>query len=133
MTEYHVEYRIEVDAESREEAARKVAYLLANGGAGRGSYQVTAPNDATWDVDLSLIECNTCKQPASDDVELGYGEDEDLCHDCHMKAEGYVECPNCNGWRRAYEMNHWPELKEPVSMCDSCEHNARRSGWEPGR
>lgn len=29
--------------------------------------------------------------------------------------------------------NFWPELKEPVKLCDSCEHNARRSGWEPGQ
>lgn len=28
---------------------------------------------------------------------------------------------------------HWPELKKPVSMCDSCVHDARRSGWEPGQ
>lgn len=29
--------------------------------------------------------------------------------------------------------NHWPNLKEPVQMCDGCTHNARRSGWEPGQ
>lgn len=27
----------------------------------------------------------------------------------------------------------WPNLKTPVQMCESCEYNARRSGWEPGR
>ncbi|AWN04707.1 hypothetical protein HOT29_gp089 [Microbacterium phage Squash] len=29
--------------------------------------------------------------------------------------------------------NFWPKLAEPVQMCDSCTHNARRSGWEPGQ
>lgn len=29
--------------------------------------------------------------------------------------------------------NFWPKLIEPVQMCDSCTHNARRSGWEPGQ
>lgn len=29
--------------------------------------------------------------------------------------------------------NFWPKLVEPVQMCDSCTHNARRSGWEPGQ
>lgn len=27
----------------------------------------------------------------------------------------------------------WPNLKKPVQLCASCEHDARRSGWEPGR
>lgn len=27
----------------------------------------------------------------------------------------------------------WPELAPPIQMCDSCTHNARRSGWEPGQ
>lgn len=26
----------------------------------------------------------------------------------------------------------WPNLTPPVQMCDSCTHNALRSGWEPG-
>jgi len=44
--------------------------------------------------------------------------------------DGLVECPNCG--ERVDELNHWPKLNPPVSMCDSCVHNARRSGWEPG-
>lgn len=27
----------------------------------------------------------------------------------------------------------WPKLATPVQLCDPCTHNARRSGWEPGR
>ncbi len=30
-------------------------------------------------------------------------------------------------------VNFWPKLVEPVQMCASCTHNARRSGWEPGQ
>lgn len=25
----------------------------------------------------------------------------------------------------------WPTLNPPVQLCDSCTHNARRSGWSP--
>lgn len=39
------------------------------------------------------------------------------------------ECDECE--EEATEF--WPNLKEPVQMCDSCTYNARRSGWEPGR
>lgn len=27
----------------------------------------------------------------------------------------------------------WPKLATPVQLCEPCTHNARRSGWEPGR
>lgn len=47
--------------------------------------------------------------------------------------DGLVTCPNCGERVEESEMNHWPNLAEPISMCDSCEHDARRSGWEPGR
>lgn len=56
----------------------------------------------------------------------------DLCPTCDAE-DGRVECPNCGEYVKPSEMNHWPKLAEPVSMCDSCEHNARRSGWEPGQ
>ena len=46
---------------------------------------------------------------------------------------GKVRCPVCREYVEEDEMNHWPKLAQPVSMCDSCEHDARRSGWEPGR
>lgn len=39
------------------------------------------------------------------------------------------ECDECDN----EATNFWLELKKPVQMCDSCEHNARRSGWEPGQ
>lgn len=39
------------------------------------------------------------------------------------------ECDQCDD----QAVNFWPNLKEPVQMCESCTHNARRSGWEPGQ
>ncbi|WP_217181585.1 hypothetical protein [Streptomyces sp. AC495_CC817] len=39
------------------------------------------------------------------------------------------ECDECDD----EATNFWPELKEPVQLCASCTHNARRSGWEPGQ
>jgi len=81
-------------------------------------------------------------------VAIGYGDDRacancgdvvatlssrDWCDGCEAEVEGLVECPNCSEFVEPDDMRHWPLLAEPVSMCGSCEHNARRSGWEPGR
>lgn len=41
------------------------------------------------------------------------------------------QCPECGEWFD--QLNEYPKLNPPVSLCDSCEHNARRSGWEPGQ
>lgn len=57
----------------------------------------------------------------------------DWCDGCEEEMEGMVACPNCGEWVDEDDMNHWPNLKEPISMCSSCTHNARRSGWEPGQ
>lgn len=54
MTEFHVEYRIEVNAETHEAAARKVARLLANGGARRGEYAVSVHSDVLQHVVASV-------------------------------------------------------------------------------
>lgn len=51
----------------------------------------------------------------------------------YFEQLGKVMCPACGEYVEEGEMNYWPKLAEPVSMCDSCEHDARRSGWEPGR
>lgn len=134
MTEYHVEYRIEVDAESPEEAARKVAAILAGGGAGRGAYHVREHHFGTEydevEIDLSLIECNGCKRPAAEveDEELGYGEHGDLCYECFMRYTGNAECPQCDQWVAASDIETWHTPNGPTRMCSSCVHNARRSG-----
>lgn len=46
----------------------------------------------------------------------------------HEKLKA-AQCDQCD----EPATNHWPKLIEPVQMCDSCTHNARRSGWEPGQ
>lgn len=53
---------------------------------------------------------------SADDCECEGVPAEDQCDECEEEAT-----------------NFWPELKKPVQLCDSCEHNARRSGWEPGQ
>lgn len=132
MTEYHVEYRIEVDAESPEEAARKVAAILGGGGAGRGVYHVaeTGRLDCVEEVDLSRLECNGCKRPAAEveDGLLGYGEHGDLCYECYMRANDYVECPQCDQWVQVNEVETYQTPNGPVRMCSGCHHDARRSG-----
>lgn len=70
--------------------------------------------------------CDDCGEVS---IELS---DRDLCPQCESES-GEVRCPNCGEYVTPDKMNHWPNPTEPVSMCDSCEHNARRSGWEPGR
>ncbi len=132
MTEYHVEYRIEVDAESYEDAARKVAAILASGGAGRGVYYVN--NHETEEafnatrVDLSQIECNDCKRPAAEVGKPGYGDTEDLCSDCNLLRQGFTRCPQCDQWVRANEVETYQTPNGPVRMCSGCHHDARRSG-----
>lgn len=56
----------------------------------------------------------------------------DWCDGCEEEVDGLERCPNCGEYVDPDDMSHWPNLREPVSMCSSCEHNARRSGWEPG-
>lgn len=135
MTEYHVEYRIEVDAESHEEAARKVAAILAGGGAGRGVYHVNDTRQSriheAVEIDLSQLECNACKRPASEAGELGYGEHDDLCYDCMMKADGYVTCPGCGELRQSGDIDTWHIDGRVIERCSSCVHNIRRSGGSP--
>ena len=63
------------------------------------------------------------------EVETIDGED---AHD-FINRLGMVQCPNCGEWVEPDEMKRWPNLTPPVTMCDSCEHDARRSGWEPGQ
>lgn len=80
----------------------------------------------TDDGETQPGHCDDCGEVA---LELS---DRDLCPACE-KQTGEVQCPNCDEYVDPDEMNHWPNLVEPVSMCNSCEHNARRSGWEPGQ
>lgn len=46
-----------------------------------------------------------------------------------VELHGKPKCDECD--KDATEF--WPKLAEPVQLCDECTHNARRSGWEPGR
>lgn len=45
------------------------------------------------------------------------------------KSAPPTTCDQCDQAATQY----WPELKKPVRLCDSCVHDARRSGWEPGQ
>ena len=65
VTEYHVEYRIEVEADTPEDAAVLVAGILAHGGAERGVYHVrrhaagTPRAEVAIDLDPEEDEDNT--------------------------------------------------------------------------
>lgn len=90
MTEFRVEYAIEVEADTHEDAARKVAHLLANGGARRGSYEVKkrgagvkyeidlgeidgtwsdAPDDTDWVAEIDAVLDEVEASTEADDIE----------------------------------------------------------------
>ena len=52
----------------------------------------------------------------------------DALADLEFWNDGRVRCPNCDELVDAGEMNY---AGLPYEMCDSCIHNAKRSGWEP--
>ena len=73
----------------------------------------TDPDDDIW---------NNYVGPMLDELEEAYtnsaGEiarDSTTCDECDEPATSF-----------------WPKLTPPVQMCDSCAHNAHRSGWVPG-
>lgn len=130
-TEYHVEYRIEVNAETPREAAEKVATILAGGGAERGVYHVrrhSASGTAHWEEAFDLGECAHCDARAEDGADLGYGPNGDLCYECSMREQGYTECPNCGEWKPVGEIYDYDFPNGKVTMCMECKHNADRSG-----
>lgn len=46
-----------------------------------------------------------------------------------VQTEEVTQCDECDDEADVT----WPKLNPPVALCDSCHHNARRSGWEPGQ
>lgn len=56
----------------------------------------------------------------------------------HAGHEGHTVEPLDQGEPRCDECDEpatqfWSQLDPPVQMCDSCVHDARRSGWEPAQ
>lgn len=77
-------------------------------------------------------ECENC----GDDV--GYLSSRDWCDGCEER-DTMPKCDECDTREgdgdhlgHPIELSRWPNLKRPVQLCPSCEHNARRAGWEPG-
>ncbi|WP_047523115.1 hypothetical protein [Microbacterium sp. ZOR0019] len=64
-------------------------------------------------------ECARCGE------EVGYLSTRDWCDGC----EALPLCDECEEEATSF----WPNLLQPVQLCAGCEHNARRSGWEPGQ
>lgn len=44
----------------------------------------------------------------------------------------FLDPPACDEWGATEDLTVWSELSSPVTLCPTCEHDARRSGWEPG-
>lgn len=40
--------------------------------------------------------------------------------------------PTCDECDERDGLTTWGNLRAPVTLCASCEHDARRSGWAPG-
>lgn len=88
----------------------------------------TAINQALLDEELyafqsDLRECSRCGE------EVSILNSDDECLGCEEERASFVECDECP----EKATNFWPNLKEPVKLCASCTHNARRSGWGPGQ
>lgn len=86
--EYHVEYRIEVEADSPRAAAEQVAALLAGGGAERGVYHVRehdagGPGRERAEVVIDLDE-RTCAECGDTAHTLST---DDLCDGCVEEQE----------------------------------------------
>ena len=78
-------------------------------------------------------ECDNCGD------EVTYLSSRDWCDGCEER-DAKPKCDECDVREGdgdhlglQVELNRWPMLNPPVQLCDGCEHNARRSGWEPGK
>lgn len=133
MMEYHVEYRIEVEASTPEDAVALVAGILASGGAERGSYHVMPfageqmplrPGEIEIDLDLDERECSRC----GDEVQILNSRDE--CSACEeARSKGRV-CSRCAEDISPDDMHS--HKKGGLTICGSCVHNEKRSGGGPG-
>ncbi|MFJ6532499.1 hypothetical protein [Microbacterium sp. NPDC091662] len=115
--------------------ARAASYAIAESRESESFDDVIDARDAADDVLGRLLgggtpdaerECDRC----GDGVQTLSSRD--MCDGCEAEVDGLERCPNCGEFVEPSDMSHWPNLREPVSMCSSCVHNARRSGWEPG-
>lgn len=97
-------------------------------------------SQALRDADIATIADAAAKYAESilDNIESMRENDEDRVTD---QAEHDEICAALNRLNAAKECDEcheaatefYPNLKKSVQLCDSCAHNARRSGWEPGR
>lgn len=108
MTEFHVEYRIEVEAETARDAVEKVADMLGDGGAARGNYHVM-PNLMVIGMPLRPGEIEIDLDPEEQRADIV----ERPCVECGEEAVGDVGYTFRNG----------------TVMCSGCTHDAYRSGW----
>jgi hypothetical protein len=96
--------------------------LLAAIGAAAG--EGTLILGAAGDPDRQCRECGE---------EVATLSSDDLCDGCVEMLATTTPCPNCGERVPNDEMRYWLNLTPPVIMCAGCEHDARRSGWEPGQ
>lgn len=52
-----------------------------------------------------------------------------LCDALDPAKPARLRCDECDEPAASF----WPDLAVPVQLCEGCEHDARRSGWAPGR
>lgn len=79
--------------------------------------------------DDGTTQANHCDSCGEVSLEIS---NRDLCPSCEAE-DGLVECPNCDQYVDPGELETYPAQNGPVTMCRSCVHDARRSGWEPGQ
>ena len=66
------------------------------------------------------------------DEEEGRGSTPGTPEDALEEHIAELEGPTCDECDERTDLTTWAHLRHPVTLCPACEHDARRSGWEPG-
>lgn len=84
-------------------------------------------DDVGVSYDVADSEYQECKRCYDEVLTLST---DGLCDGCVEEQETTTECRNCGERVPNGDMCY---VGTPDEMCDSCDHNARRSGWIPPR
>lgn len=80
-----------------------------------------------WEVTYYCGGCGEELWTAEEGRGSSYGTPDEALQD-HVRDVA-PECDECGS---TDTVTVWDDLTEPVALCPSCEHDARRSGWAPG-
>lgn len=94
---------------------------------------ITLTADDKRDISSAYAEWREAQEGDSNDAEIDAAGEliDTLLHILGAKTseEEIPQCDECDEPATVF----WPNLAPPVQMCESCAHDAFRSGWEPGQ